>query len=533
MTTARRHHRRRARARDRGAVLHAPARRPRRARDQGRAAGRGRLRARLRRAACSGLSSHFVWTNRSKESLTLDLKHAEARGDRSSALLARADVLVQNLAPGAAARMGLSYEALRERIPRLIVCDISGYGDDPSAGPYRDKKAYDLLIQSEAGLPVGHRHAGRAGEGRLLDRRHRRRHVRLQQHPRRADRSAAAPAAARASTSRCWRAMVEWMGFPLYYAYDGAAPPPRSGAAHATIYPYGPFPAGDGKRRDARPAERARVAGVLRRGAASSRRWPPTRASPPTPRAARTRDGAARASSSRPSRALSAEQVVARLDAAQIANARVNTMAERLGASAAAGARALAPRSARRPGRCRRCCRRARSDASTRAWTRCRRSAQHTDAILRRARARRRERSPRLRAAGRGLTARERDDDVPVRGCRAATCSFRPTGRSASRKALASRRRRGHRRPRGRGGAGREGSARATRLARLARLRGGRSRRALRAHQRRRHALASTTTSALVAARRRRRAWWCRRPSAPTTLARVRAAAPAARRCCR
>ena len=95
-----------------------------------------------------GLSSHFTWTNRSKESLSLDLKHPRA-AEIMDKLLAQADVLVQNLAPGAAARIGLSFEALHERYPRLIVCDISGYGD---SGPYRDKKAYDLLIQSESGF---------------------------------------------------------------------------------------------------------------------------------------------------------------------------------------------------------------------------------------------------------------------------------------------------------------------------------------------------------------------------------------------
>jgi len=95
-----------------------------------------------------GLASHFVWTNRSKESLTLDLKHAEAPVVLER-LLGRADVLVQNLAPGAAARLGLSFDALHPRFPRLIVCDISGYGAD---GPYRDRKAYDLLIQSESGF---------------------------------------------------------------------------------------------------------------------------------------------------------------------------------------------------------------------------------------------------------------------------------------------------------------------------------------------------------------------------------------------
>src|SRR3989475_5645749 len=95
-----------------------------------------------------GLASHFVWTNRSKESLTLDVKHDKAR-EVLGKLLEDADVLVQNLAPGAAGRLGLSYEALRDKHPGLIVCDISGYGAD---GPYRDKKAYDLLIQSESGF---------------------------------------------------------------------------------------------------------------------------------------------------------------------------------------------------------------------------------------------------------------------------------------------------------------------------------------------------------------------------------------------
>ncbi|MDP2324821.1 MAG: CaiB/BaiF CoA-transferase family protein, partial [Gammaproteobacteria bacterium] len=95
-----------------------------------------------------GLASHFVWTNRSKESITLDLKQ-QAAIEVVHKLLEQADVLVQNLAPSAAARMGFSHEQLKERYPRLIVCDISGYGAD---GPYRDKKAYDLLIQSESGL---------------------------------------------------------------------------------------------------------------------------------------------------------------------------------------------------------------------------------------------------------------------------------------------------------------------------------------------------------------------------------------------
>ncbi len=99
-----------------------------------------------------GLASHFVWVNRSKESLTLDLKQPGALAVLKQ-LIATADVLVQNLAPGAAARMGLGYAELAAAHPALIVCDISGYGDDPARpGPYRDKKAYDLLIQSEAGF---------------------------------------------------------------------------------------------------------------------------------------------------------------------------------------------------------------------------------------------------------------------------------------------------------------------------------------------------------------------------------------------
>ena len=188
-----------------------------------------------------GEASHFVWTNRSKESITLDLKQPEAV-DVVMHLLADADVLVQNLAPGASARMGLSFEALRARYPKLIVCDISGYGAD---GPYRDKKAYDLLIQSEAGFlsitgtpetpsKSGNSIAdiaagmyaytnilsalilrGRTGEGSHID-------------------------------VSMLEALGEWMGFPMYYAFEGQTPPARSGASHAAIYPYGPFQAGDG-----------------------------------------------------------------------------------------------------------------------------------------------------------------------------------------------------------------------------------------------------------------------------------------------
>ena len=189
----------------------------------------------------NGLSSHFVWTNRSKESLTLDLKHPQALAALLQ-LLSRADVLVQNLAPGAAARMGLSFEALHPTLPRLIVCDISGYGDN---GPYRDKKAYDLLIQSEAGFlsvtgtpeqpskagnSVADIAAGMYAYSNILSALLLRQQTGLGSH----------------IDVSMLEALGEWMGFPMYYAYQGAEPPKRAGASHASIYPYGPFPAGDG-----------------------------------------------------------------------------------------------------------------------------------------------------------------------------------------------------------------------------------------------------------------------------------------------
>jgi itaconate CoA-transferase len=189
-----------------------------------------------------GLASHFVWCNRSKQSLTLDIKHTEASGILAK-LVESADVLVQNLAPGAAARLGLSYEALREKHPALIVCDISGYGAD---GPYRDRKAYDLLIQAESGLisitgtpeqpakvgcSIADISAGMYAYSNIL-----------------------AALILRGKTGRGCRidvslleTLVEWMTYPLYYSFEGTPPPPRTGAAHATIAPYGPFTAGDGK----------------------------------------------------------------------------------------------------------------------------------------------------------------------------------------------------------------------------------------------------------------------------------------------
>ncbi len=266
-----------------------------------------------------GMSSHFVWTNRSKESLTLDLKQAEAI-EIVHKLLRNADVLIQNLAPGAAARMGFSFEALKDTYPKLIVCDISGYGAD---GPYRDKKAYDLLIQSESGLLsvtgtdetpskagcsivdiasgmyaysnilAALIERGRSGKGCRID-------------------------------ISMLESMAEWMSFPLYYAYDGASPPSRAGASHATIYPYGPFPAGDGK--------------VVMLGLQNEREWAifcdKVLGRPELKTDERFSSSQKRSSARKELydiivelfSSLSAEEIVKRLDEAQIGNARMNDM---------------------------------------------------------------------------------------------------------------------------------------------------------------------------------------------------------------
>lgn len=267
-----------------------------------------------------GQASHFVWTNRSKESLTLDLKQPGALAALKT-LLGQADVLVQNLAPGASARMGLGYAALSTIHPGLIVCDISGYGED---GPYRDKKAYDLLIQSEAGfLSI----------------------TGTPESPSKAGNSVADIAAGmyaytnilsalllRGRTGRgshidvsMLESLSEWMGYPLYYAYDDATPPPRTAAAHASIYPYGPFAAGDG--------------GTVMLGLQNEREWKAfcEVVLLDAALAVDTRfDSNARRSEHREALKaiilelfgkLSTEQVVARLDEAQIANARMNDMA--------------------------------------------------------------------------------------------------------------------------------------------------------------------------------------------------------------
>ena len=267
-----------------------------------------------------GMSSHFVWTNRSKESLALDLKDPMGL-EVLNKLLEKADVLIQNLAPGASARMGLTPELLHPKNPRLIVCDISGYGAD---GPYRDKKAYDLLIQSEAGfLSI----------------------TGTPEHPSKAGCSIADIAAGMYAYTNILAALMlrdktgkgshidvsmlealsEWMGYPLYYAFDGASPPPRTAASHATIYPYGPFKAGDG--------------GTIMLGLQNEREWQ-VFCEQVLLNVELTKDPRFDSNSKRNDNrealsqiiltafsALSSDQVAERLDTAQIANARVNDMA--------------------------------------------------------------------------------------------------------------------------------------------------------------------------------------------------------------
>ncbi len=187
-----------------------------------------------------GLASHFVWTNRSKESLTLDLKQ-KAGCQILEQLLAKADVFLHNAAPGAVDRLGFAVERLRTAYPRLIICSISGYG---TTGPYRDKKAYDLLLQAEAGLLSITGTAETPAKAGISI----------------ADIAAGMYAYSGIQTALLARhqtgqgqvievsmleALAEWMGYPLYYTLGGA-PPARNGASHAAIAPYGPFATGDG-----------------------------------------------------------------------------------------------------------------------------------------------------------------------------------------------------------------------------------------------------------------------------------------------
>jgi crotonobetainyl-CoA:carnitine CoA-transferase CaiB-like acyl-CoA transferase len=267
-----------------------------------------------------GLSSHFVWVNRSKESLALDVKRPEAR-QILARLIEKADVFLHNLAPGAVERLGLGSIELREKHPRLIWCGISGYGPE---GPFASKKAYDLLVQCEAGLlsvtgsddspakagiPAADIAAGmyafasilaallrrgRSGEGATIE-------------------------------VTMLEALGEWMGFPaLFTAYGGSAPP-RSGAHHATIVPYGPFKAGDGasvflsvqnEREFAAFCDRV----LMKSGLKSDPRFATG------PARFRNRE-AMHEEINAVFRKLKAAEVIARLEAADIANARLNDMA--------------------------------------------------------------------------------------------------------------------------------------------------------------------------------------------------------------
>ena len=189
-----------------------------------------------------GMSSHFVWLNRSKESLALDLKEDENK-EILRRLVARSDVVVQNLAPGAAGRLGFGAEDLRAEHPHLVYCSVSGYGE---GGPYTQKKAYDLLVQcevglvsitgtpetpSKVGLPAADIAAGMYAYSGILSALFRRERT---------------GEGATLEVSML-EALAEWMGFPAYFTGYGGEEPRRSGASHAAIAPYGPFACADGE----------------------------------------------------------------------------------------------------------------------------------------------------------------------------------------------------------------------------------------------------------------------------------------------
>ncbi|WNC16334.1 CaiB/BaiF CoA-transferase family protein [Brevibacillus brevis] len=267
----------------------------------------------------NGMSSHFVWCNHSKESLTLNVKQPEAK-EILDRLLSGADVFIQNFGPGAIDRLGFGIDVLKEKYPQLIICSISGYGEN---GPYREKKAYDLLVQCEAGLvsvtgsedvpskvgiSVADIAAGMYAYTGILS-----------------------ALIARSKTGKgsvleisMLEALGEWMGFPLYYTKYSGTEPKRNGASHATIYPYGPFRTGGGKTVFlAIQNEREWVAfceQVMQRPQLAA-----------DPRFATNSD---RLANNRELQAmidevfsqLTAEEAIARLEQAKIANARLNTV---------------------------------------------------------------------------------------------------------------------------------------------------------------------------------------------------------------
>ena len=266
-----------------------------------------------------GQSSHFIWLNRSKESLTLDVKHADAKTVLQK-LIEKADVFVQNLVPGAAERLGLGSGTLRGQHPRLVICNISGYGPD---GPYSLKKAYDLLVQcetgmvsvtgtpetpSKAGISIADIAAGMYAYSGILTALYRRERT----------------GEGAAFDVSMFEALGEWMGYPAYFTHYGGKAPPRTGAGHATIHPYGPFETGDGK--------------AVFFGIQNEREWA-NFCSTTLERPELTDDPRFDSTSHRDAHRqelteiifavfsqLTSEQVLERLDAAQIANARLNDM---------------------------------------------------------------------------------------------------------------------------------------------------------------------------------------------------------------
>jgi len=268
-----------------------------------------------------GQSAYFVWLNRSKESLTLDVKHARA-AEILKRLIGNADVFIQNLAPGAAGRLGLDAVTLLAKHPRLIVCDVSGYGD---SGPYAHKKAYDLLVQSEAGvlsvtgtpetqtkvgISIVDISAGMYAYSGILTALYQREKT---------------GKGTRVDVTM-FESLAEWMSHPLNYTHFGGKPPQRSGPDHATIVPYGRFKCGDGA--------------YVMLGIQNEREWAKFCAGVLGMPGLATDDKYINNTKRTSRRAevvalieevfscMKAEEVVARLDAADIANARINTPQE-------------------------------------------------------------------------------------------------------------------------------------------------------------------------------------------------------------
>lgn len=268
-----------------------------------------------------GQSSHFVWVNRSKESLVLDVKHPGAKPVLDK-LMQKADVFVQNLAPGAAERLGLGAAELRAKHPQLIWCGISGYGP---GGPYAGKKAYDLLVQCEAGLlsvtgtpaqpskagiSVADIAAGMYAMSSILAALYRRQ----------------SEGVGATLDITMFESLGEWMGFPGYFSAYGGEAPPRSGASHATIVPYGPFKAGDGGTvflsiQNEREFERFCDAVLLNSALKKDSRFSSG------PARAGNRD-AMHAEIENIFLKLKAAEIIARLEQAGIANAKLNSMQE-------------------------------------------------------------------------------------------------------------------------------------------------------------------------------------------------------------